>query len=584
MLNQNDNVYFAARWSLKWSKNKIKPGTAFMHKLVSYLKSETIQNKFKINRGDMKVIISDMYEIGEGEKKIVNYINKYLVGNNDNITVYSPDADMILLCMILPINHLFMLRYNKQTSDQNKRDIYDLINIQQLKNNIAYYVNRNIKNDDEKYDIDKINRDIVCISTLFGNDFVPKIETLNVKKGFQNIMDAYLKSLHKSNKSYLIDSIDNGKYKLNFVFLKNIISFLLPEEEDFIKYNHLYGKYITIGQIKNVFSYLNINSENLMAIFNEFKHDYEDLKHHIKNRKNLTNFETSDRFMESLKKSVLVIVDDQCVNTSYLSNKEMLSVLQKYYYKYRDFPRLNINLNTWSHSINDQIHKNYVKSNRLNEYQRKIYQFDKMLDEFYTKFNAQPLSLTSDKIQDYYDTYFGIELFDKNNSLTTNAQTLIQEYLEGMLWVFNYYFNDESYLSKWYYKHERAPLMAHILMFLKNIDQKYFDNIDQDLVKYHVGKLENYFNPLEQLIYVSPMTNDVVELLPNNYKNYILSDDLDPFLKIYFVDIKEIVSNLWTEAISDQIDCHSIVYFNKCLIKSITKPTVEDDKYFFKSN
>ena len=26
----------------------------------------------------MEIIISDMYEVGEGEKKIVNYVNKYL--------------------------------------------------------------------------------------------------------------------------------------------------------------------------------------------------------------------------------------------------------------------------------------------------------------------------------------------------------------------------------------------------------------------------------------------------------------------------------------------------------------------------
>ncbi len=64
-----------------------------------------------------------------------------------------------------------------------------------LKSNISYYINNHPDYSKENFEIDRINRDIVSISTIFGNDFVPKIETINVKKGFQSIMDAYLKTL-----------------------------------------------------------------------------------------------------------------------------------------------------------------------------------------------------------------------------------------------------------------------------------------------------------------------------------------------------------------------------------------------------
>ncbi|XWV26002.1 putative 5'-3' exonuclease 20 [Tupanvirus soda lake] len=584
--DQTDYVYLATRWSIKWSRNKITPGTAFMHKLVNYLRSDKITNKLRINRPNMEIVLSDMYEVGEGEKKIVNYVNKYLSDTNESVMIYSPDADMILLCMLLPVKKLYMLRHNQQTSEKSGGNIYDLIDIRMLKSNITYYINNHPSYSKEEFDIDRINYDIVCISTLFGNDFVPKIETLNVKKGFQNIMDAYLKSLLKlKDKGFYLVKNKNGdnEYKLNFTFLKTILRFLLPEEDDFIKHNNLYAQYITIGQIKNVFDYMEINSENLVSTFNSFRQEYENLKNLIKNNGNFTYFETHDQFMSSLKKSVMIIMDGQSVNTSYLTNKEMIKLLRDYYRQYRDFPRLNINLNTWSHSINDYKHKNDIKDKNFNDYDKEKYKFKFMLDEYYIKCNAQPLQLTKNKINDYYDEYFGVTLFDGNGKLTKEANQVMHDYLEGMLWVFNYYFNDTSYVNTWYYQHERAPLMRHFLMFLDNISLEYFNDVYYGLINYQVEDLNKYFNPVEQLIYVSPMTEDIIKLLPSNYQQYILSDDLDPFLRTYFIDVNDIANRFWKEKISSDVDCRSIPYFNKCLIKSIGKPTVTDDKLFIKA-
>src|SRR5690606_22119207 len=73
-----NNKYYSSTYEVKWSKNNITPGTGFMDKLVAYLRSESITNKLKINRQQMKIIITDVHEIGEAEKKIVNYVEKYL--------------------------------------------------------------------------------------------------------------------------------------------------------------------------------------------------------------------------------------------------------------------------------------------------------------------------------------------------------------------------------------------------------------------------------------------------------------------------------------------------------------------------
>ena len=579
LLEQPDYVYLLASDSIKWNRNKITPGTDFMDKLVKYLKSDKIQEKFRTNRAQMKVIVSDMYEVGEGEKKIVNYLKHYFTDAEDKIMVYSPDADMILLCILLPLQNVFILRHNPQVSATEGTNIYDLIDINLFKGNISYYINTNSKT---QFDINRINNDLVCISTLFGNDFVPKIETLNVKKGFQNIMDAYMKTLmHYKDKGYYLVK-NGGKHRLNFVFLKHVLKELLPEENDFIKHNELYAQYITVGQIKNVFDYMEINFENIVSTYNNFRKEYETLKHAIRTRGELLYFETHDQFMRSLKKSLLVIIDDQPVNTTYLSNKEMISVLQKYFRKYNDFPRLNINLNSYSHSITDVYHQRSIKDKKLNDYQKELYKFRKMLDDYYIKFNAQPLSLKPDEIPAYYENNFGVELYRKKE-LTKEAKQVMHDYIEGLLWVFNYYYNDMSYINTWSYVHERAPLLRHLLMFLESIDLEYFNSMLDNLDVYQVSDLKSYFNPVEQLIYVSPMTPEVLKLLPPNYYQYISSDNLDPFLKNYFVDIHGITKKLWKESVSTDVDCRGIMFFNKCFLKSISRPTMSDDKQFLKA-
>lgn len=588
LLEQKNYVYLATKDSIKWPRNKITPGTAFMHKLVSYLKSEKINARFKTKRETMEIVLSDMYQVGEGEKKIVNYVNKYLSGTNDTVMIYSPDADMILLCMLLPVKKVFMLRHNQQTSAQAGHEIYDLIDIKMLKKNIGYYINSHPDYPGSNYDINSINNDIVCLSTLFGNDFVPKIETLNVKKGFQNILDAYLKTLHhqQSKNRYLVES-GVPEYKLNFRFLKRIIINLLPDERDFIKNNDLYQKYITIGQIKHVFNYLDVDSTNLVEIYNDFRREYSKLQHLIRSNGNILHYEKDERMMDSLKKSLVVIMDGKCINTTYLTNTELIKLLQKYYRKYDSFPWLNINLKTWSHSASDQRHKRIIKEKRLNDYQIEVYKFMNMLDEYYVKFNAQPLDLSENKIDDYYFKYFGVnELYEgstDNEGLTEDAAKVMEDYLEGLLWVFRYYYNDASYVNTWYYRHERAPLLEHLSMYLSNINSEYFYQIYDNLEQYQVKKLSKYFNPVEQLIYVSPMTDDIIKLLPSNYQNYLRSDNMDPFLLTFFVDVEKITNRLWKQKVSKNIDCRSIPYFNKCFIESLGKPTKNDDKLFLKA-
>ena len=574
-LQQQPNfAYEAAHSPIRWSKNNITPGTEFMHRLSKYLKSDQIQEKFKINRPQLTIIVSDMYEIGEGEKKIVNYIKDKFTNSSDSFLIYSPDADMILLLMLLPIKNNLMLRHNQQ------KDQYDLINISLLKNNIAFYINQS------KYSFlpDRISFDIVCLSTIFGNDFVPKIETINVKKGFQNIMDVYTKTLlSMPHSSYLVEiNTKTPLYVLSLKFLKSIFSLLLPEEVDFITNNDLYAKYINIGVIKNVFSPTIITSQNLYGVFNEFKASYDDLKNLIRNNGSYTYFLADDDFMNSLKKSISIVVDDSTINLTTLTNAQLIQTLKSFFRKNGDFPRLNINLNTYSHSINDPYHKSKKELKDKNLYEKELYKFNNMLDEYYIKFNAQPLSLSQSQIPQFYREYFDLKVLNPNGTLTPEATVLMQTYVEGLMWVFNYYFNDKSYINRWFYQFERAPLLQHIYTFIVSLSQKDLDQTLRSLKQFQVTDIHTYFNPLEQLIYVSPMTSDMIKLLPKNYAKWIKSPNLDPFLKSFFINVQSLTNSLYGEKVSKEIDCRGIPFLNKCFVKAIGKNSSVDDEVFLK--
>jgi len=577
LLEQKNFIYLIKKYPIEWA-TKMSPGTEFMDKLSGYLRSEKIQTKFKLNRSQMKIVLSDIHEIGEGEKKIVNYINKYHHKTKETVVIYSPDADVILLSMILPINNIYYLRHNQQTS------FYDLIDIKLLKENIAYYINNHPDFSKETFDIHRINYDIVCISTLFGNDFVPKIESLNVKQGFQHILDTYLQILLKfKEKSYYLVKVNDDNFSLSFVFLKNMLKSLLPIEEDFIKHNNVYNKYINAGRIKDVFDYMEINEKNIVSTVNNLKNEYRNLTHTIQTRGNLSYFENHDELMKSLKKSINVVIDDQNVNTTYLSNQEFIQLLIDVYSKTREFPRININLNSYSNHMDDQYHKKKLEQNHITDpYDKEIYRFDNMLDEYYVKFNNSPLVLTQNKIVPFYAEYFHVKLFD-GKSLSKDAKKVMHDYLEGMLWVFNSYFNDKTYVNTWCYLHEKSPLLTHLVMYLEEIDRKTFQDMYDGLKKYYVADLSTYFTPLEQLAYVSPIVDNVLKLFPENYRSFITSHELDPFLKKYFINIEQIVDKLWSEKVSSELDCKGMAYLTKCIVKSMHRLTEKDDKLFIKA-
>jgi len=141
---------------ISFDKNLISPQTDFMIDFINELKKQD----FKV-----KTIISDFNEEGEGEKKIIKYIKKYS-NKNDRIIIYSPDADMIIMTMILDF-HIYILRHEQSES---RDDIIDIQSIRKIFNPVD---------------------DIAYIFSVFGDDFIPKIDWINVTKHLSKILEEY---------------------------------------------------------------------------------------------------------------------------------------------------------------------------------------------------------------------------------------------------------------------------------------------------------------------------------------------------------------------------------------------------------
>jgi 5'-3' exonuclease len=179
-------------------KTLIKPGTSFMIKLNNWLKTD-----FKdIIIDDVKTLSPDFtnwgfsgYEInGEAEHKIMDdIINK----KYKNILVYSPDADMIILLLPLTTNiDIYLVRQDFLVYSINKlsKDIYDYID----------------KITEIEIDINRLILDISFIYNIFGNDFLPKLDNINIydKTTIHRVFKQYGKYLDENNK-YIINETNN---------------------------------------------------------------------------------------------------------------------------------------------------------------------------------------------------------------------------------------------------------------------------------------------------------------------------------------------------------------------------------------
>ena len=188
-----------------WDTNQITPGTKFMNNLSIFLKE-------KCKKLNVKTIISDSNEPGEGEHKIMKKIDALSL--NDINIVYGLDADLIMLSMIRKNNNIYLLRERSEYNIENCNDNYIYCNISLLKKYVIYSLNQtnlNIPNNTLLYDY-------LFICFFIGNDFIINSPSINIRyNGIKYLLDTYntLQNEH-FGRFFMIDKnkIDLNNFKL----------------------------------------------------------------------------------------------------------------------------------------------------------------------------------------------------------------------------------------------------------------------------------------------------------------------------------------------------------------------------------
>jgi len=200
----------------EYNKNKfffhklhISPNTNFMKKLIKSIKNHNFPVHIQINDDTIS---------GEGEYKIINFIRNYNeLFIEKKIIIYSPDSDMILLASILP-HDIYILRYDQQ------KDIDYIMSNEIFKKNILEYILKNSKNN--KNLNQNIINDIIFIFTIFGDDFLPKINSIPINQNLETILDIY-KSMDPIKNGYILNE-DTINLKQLKVFFKELEKLEIP--------------------------------------------------------------------------------------------------------------------------------------------------------------------------------------------------------------------------------------------------------------------------------------------------------------------------------------------------------------------
>lgn len=469
---------------VSFNKTKISPGTEFMYKLQKELNSHFFINRLKKEFNNLKVYtLSGYNEYGEGEMKI------FWKANNNTVIV-SPDSDMTLLALIISTkyNNIKILRYNQQKKE------YNTINIDLLKNRLMEYM----KTKNNKNIID-----LVILFTFFGNDFIPKVHSINVKSGFKQLLDVYNSSFKKHG--FLIN-----KKQISIKCLLSILKKLSILEKQNLQENYIDKNYKNYKYLKSI-----LGEEDFVDKLKIFLNDLKKF-----NKGKVKNFDT-ENFIKKLRK--LVKTED-----NYKSNIHFINSYREHKNKKGYYPYINIILSKYSDKINKKFNNKYEEEiykleNMKGEYKNILKSYDIDLGNIYI--DPKTYDIKEEKIENSAKKYY--KNFNKKDS--------IKQFLTGIVFTFRHYILSKKFIPIiWYYPYSKSPLISDIYNFIKN-NPDYINNISLDISS-------NYFNSIQHLVYISP----VEKLKPKEFR----TNNSD-----------EIINKL-----KENINCSGQIYLSKCFI------------------
>lgn len=271
---------YKIKYNNSWSNVKISPGTVFMEKLHKEIEKEVIK-KNTLNK-EIEYIYSSYFEEGEGENKILKHIKKNLdeiKKEKIDVIIYGLDADLFFLSMTVMSENkdiqMYLLRessFMNSKKEEIKEELYDIVDdvaedliyvsinetiksyeelikgmiIKAKRGNIEYYykknnkelteeiINKNMERFNKKVSELNIISDFVFICYLLGNDFISKIESIDIKKnGLDFLIDCYIEVYIKTETNIVYK--EDNETKINYIVLEEILRICSIKEEYYFK-------------------------------------------------------------------------------------------------------------------------------------------------------------------------------------------------------------------------------------------------------------------------------------------------------------------------------------------------------------
>jgi 5'-3' exonuclease len=211
-----------------WNSSVVTPGTKFMNDFNVIL-TEFVN---ELNSNNINVTVSSWDEPGEGEHKIFTWLAQQNIKNN-NIIIYGLDADMILLSLLHSEYKITLIRESRDV-DISKPVMtdFDLVDINIILGLMSEKMGCKSTND-----LDESILDYIFLTFLAGNDFLPSLSYIKVKKvhtkgrsGIDLLMDTYNELFKQKNKRIVSRKLVNGMH-INFDTFKELLEKLSTTED-----------------------------------------------------------------------------------------------------------------------------------------------------------------------------------------------------------------------------------------------------------------------------------------------------------------------------------------------------------------
>lgn len=444
-----------------YDTNSITPGTKFMENFDKYLKNY-FENKNKL--GQQQYIYSSFNEIGEGEHKIIRFIEDKFKSSdlkNKNIIIYGLDADLIILNLILygkiykNGNNIMLLRENDKFSLDELNMIY--FDIGAVAKCISdEFTICNTKNESNRINDINFNlvNDFIFITLILGNDFIQPCPSVNMRfnKGKSNGYEMLVKQ-YMNTKLELYENNADNEYIIHWQDLS------------------VNNSSINDGSFADKFS---INWKLFKTLINKLA-TYE--QHY---------FENINKFRHKSNE------DNDPAN-------EQIDRLNHLMFKFPDPIKISKKEIPYEERKKRYIHHYFGSKACICKKNNKSFMSSLLLDN---------VNMTDDFYDDK-ELELNIEILEK----------IIKIYLSTFSYVLYYYYRGcPDYL--YYYKFLTNPLLSQVYDYLEKTDDNELNSIMNKFYKQSNNKM--LLNPIVQLLTVLPYKS--FNLLPRNVERHIMSD------------------------------------------------------------